>query len=230
MATVKIFVFDKDVERDELVNMIKKSSDFDVWCSKFNRYEIVLKYEYFEDIASELKKVFEDNVEEILMKVGKTKVVKTIVCYINTYLKTLEIYSGKERIVEEILGKLESLTGLKFKPLTLSSSSLVKLYKQYGIELRQAIFKNSEGFFYHILKGRNLEKNENYLKYLSNFSDSLRVITFKPKIKYLNGSKYFVTFNADKGTLKYVPPESFKWRPRFELRQIAFLIRHLSLN
>jgi len=235
MPTIKIFTFDENVDKKELVKKIMKSGErgLEAWESKFNRFEVIVRYEFFEDVLKDIRKIFEESSEEIealIIKSGKTRVLKRIFCYINTHFKTLEIYYGKENIVERIVNILERITGLKFKPLSLSPYSLIKLYKRYGIELRQAIFKNSEGLYYQILKGRYLERNAKFLEYLRKYGGSLKVITFKPKIKYLNGGKYFVTFNSDKGTLKFSSQENFKWRPRYEIRQITFLLSFLNGN
>ena len=88
------------------------------------------------------------------------------------------------------------------------------------------MFKNIEGLFYEILRGKYLESNDKFKQYMEKFLESLRVISFRPRIKFLNGhNKYQVTLNGDRGTMKFFSPnEQFDFRPRIEVRQLTFLI------
>ena len=110
----------------------------------------------------------------------------------------------------------------------MDSNQLIRIFTEHGVELKQAFFKNVDGLFYHILRGRNLEKNEKFLKYLERFKEGLRIISFRPNIRFLNSHcRYQITINGDKGTIKLSSNGMFKWRPRFELRQLTFIMANV---
>lgn len=196
--------------------------------SKYSKYEVFLQYWWYESLEENLKRIFsEEESEEIvsfLKQNGKTKVLKRVYCFINLLTKTLEIYRGPDKKTEEIVNDLGRALNVKFKPLTLDSTSLQEIISRHSIELKQAMFRNIDGLFYEILRGKNLEKNWKFIAYLEKFPGCLRVISFRPNIRSLKGSKYQVTLNGDKGTIKFSSNSLFKWRPRFEIRQIVFLI------
>jgi len=73
-----------------------------------------------------------------------------------------------------------------------------------------------------------LENNKKFKEYMEKFPECLRVISFRPRIKFLNkNSRYQVTVNGDKGTIK-ISEGFFSWRPRYEIRQIVFIITRKS--
>jgi hypothetical protein len=124
---------------------------------------------------------------------------------------------------------LEKLLKVKFTSLNLRSEELQKIYSNHSAELKQAMFKDIDGLMFEILRGNYLENNSKFKEYLKNFPESLRVISFRPKIKFLNrGNKYQVTINGDKGTIRFSSDEVFRWRPRYEIRQIVFIVAAIA--
>lgn len=197
--------------------------------SKYSKNEVFIQYWQYEDVEESVKKVFsEDDADEIvsfLKENGKTKVLKRTYCFINVLTKTLEVYRGFDSKTLEIVSLLQNFLKTKFTRISVTSKDLQKIYSDYSSELRQAMFKNVSGLIYEILRGNILEKNEKYQEYLKKFPEALRVISFKPKIRFLNGyNKYQVTINGDRGTVKFSDNGIFNWRPRFEIRQVTFFI------
>lgn len=233
MTTISVF---RSEELDgiwQTLNYLKDKKTENDWIitrpSKYARHEIFVQYFYYEDLDESLKKILsEEDSEEIvsfLKRNGKTRVLKRIYCFINLLTKTLEIYRGPDSKTEEIVTLFEKLLKVKFVPLNVKSEDLQKIYSQHSIELKQVMFKNIHGLIYDILRGKFLENNEKFKQYLQQFPECLRVISFRPKIKFLNGNqKYQVTLNGDKGTIKLSDNGIFQFRPRMEIRQIVFLI------
>ncbi|MGC8812741.1 MAG: hypothetical protein ACP5O8_04140 [Candidatus Aenigmatarchaeota archaeon] len=231
MPTITIFLFEKLGTPFEICKILNDKKFKESWIqakiSKYNKNEVFIQYFYYESLEESLKKAFsEEDMYEIvsfLKENGKNKILKRTYCFINTLTRTLEIYRGPDKKTEEIVSILESLLKIKFSPLRLDSGKLKEIYTRHGVELKQAMFRNVEGLIYEILRGNYLEKNEKFNYYLSKFPSCLRVISFRPKIKFLNSNKYQVTINGDKGTVK-LSSGYFHWRPRFEIRQIVFII------
>ena len=196
--------------------------------SKYTKHEVFIQYFWYEDIEDGLKKIFSDEESEeivtFLKRNGKTQVLKRVYCFINFLTKTLEVYRGPDKKTDEIVNNLSKLLKVKFKRLTIDSGTLQEIFTRHSTELKQAMFKNIDGLLYEILRGQKLEQNEKFKSYLQKFPSCLRVISFRPNIKFLNGGKYQVTLNGDKGTVKLSSNGLFQWRPRFEIRQIVFLI------
>jgi len=120
---------------------------------------------------------------------------------------------------------MEKALNTKFEQIVLKPEQLQKIYSNHATELTQVMFKNVQGLFYEILRGKYLENNDKYREYLRSFYQCLRVISFRPKIKFLNGNnKYQVTLNGDKGTIRISSNGDFVWRPRYEIRQIIFMV------
>ncbi|MBI1979015.1 MAG: hypothetical protein HYS62_03080 [Candidatus Aenigmarchaeota archaeon] len=198
--------------------------------SKYNRNEVVVNYWVYEDLENDIKKIFDENesleVVSYLKQNGKTRVLKRIYCYLNTMMKTLEIYTGSEDKIEAIVATIERILQIKLDRVVLTSEELQNIYSQHSNELKQVMFKNVEGLFYEILRGKYLENNDKFKRHMDKFPESLRVISFRPRIKFLNGyNKYQVTLNGDRGTMRFSSPnEQFDFRPRIEVRQLTFLI------
>lgn len=198
--------------------------------SKYNRNEVVVNYWVYEDLENDIKKIFDENesleVVSYLKQNGKTRVLKRIYCYLNTMMKTLEIYTGSEDKIEAIVATIERILQIKLDRVVLTSEELQNIYSQHSNELKQVMFKNVEGLFYEILRGKYLENNDKFKRHMEKFPESLRVISFRPRIKFLNGyNKYQVTLNGDRGTMRFSSPnEQFDFRPRIEVRQLTFLI------
>jgi hypothetical protein len=232
MAMITIFKYENLPSVNEIVKALnnKRINDelIKAKISRYNRNEVVIQYFYYEDVEDLIKGVFSDDSDEIVSFLrlnGKTKVLRKTYCFINTLTKTLEVYRGPDKRTNEIVSNLEKLLKTKFTPISLNSQDLQKIYSQHGIELTQVMFKNVHGLLYEILRGKFLENNSKFKEYLSKFPEALRVISFRPKIKFLNNSnKYQVTINGDKGTIKFSSNGLFKWRPRLEIRQITFII------
>jgi hypothetical protein len=232
MSTITLFTFANSPGVADICNKLNGKKNGDRWITakpgKYNRDEVFIMYWWYEDLENEVKKVFsEDDAMEVvsfLKQNGKTRVLKRVYCYINLLTKTLEVYRGPDSKTEEIVKALENLLQMKFTKISLKSEDLQKIYTQHGVELKQAMFKNIYGLMYDVLRGQYLENNEKYKQYLQSFPNCLRVVSFRPNIKFLNSGKYQVTINGDKGTVKLSSNGIFKYRPRFEIRQITFLI------
>jgi len=233
MPVISMFKFENLPSVFEVAKAINGQKLKDAWMtakpSKYNRNEVFISYWYYEDIEDSLNRVFyEEDSHEIvsfLKENGKSKVLKRTYCFINMLTKTLEIYHGPDSKTEEIVSIFENLLKVKFVPIKLKSEQLRKIYSEHSTELKQVMFKNVEGLIFDILRGNYLENNEKFKQYLQKFPDCLRVVSFRPKIKFLNSyNRYQVTLNGDKGTLRISSNSVFNWRPRYEVRQIVFIV------
>jgi len=233
MPTITIFTFENLQTIDEVCTSLNGKKKGESWISarinKYNKDEVFIQYWYYEDVENGLKKIFseEDSYEIVsfLKENGKNKVLKRTYCFINFITKTLEIYRGPDARTGEILQLLEKNLKIKFNPMNLTSEELKKIYSRHSLELKQVLFKNINGLIYDILRGNNLELNSKFNEYLQAFPSSLRVISFRPKIKFMNEhNKYQVTLNGDKGTMKISSNDVFQWRPRMEIRQLIFIL------
>jgi len=233
MPTITVFKFDQLPNILEICKSLNGKKFEDCWLtarvSKYNDNEVYIQFWYYESVEENLRRVFdEDDAHEIvsvLKENGKSKVLKRTYCFINLITKTLEIYRGRDEKTEKIISIFESSLKTKFNQLSIKSEDLRRIYSEHGTELKQAMFKNIDGLIYYILRGNCLENNEKFKKYLETSLNSLRVISFRPRIKFLNDhNKYQVTINGDKGTIRLSGNEIFQWRPRFEIRQIVFIV------
>jgi hypothetical protein len=232
MPIISLFRFDglKDVRKLALSLNGKKVGNAS-WItakpSRYSKYEVFAEYWWWEEIESNLRGLSEDERREIvsyLRQNGKGKILKRVYCFINVLTHTLEVYRGPDERTRQIVAAFEKLLGTNFTPANLRSAQLQKIYTQHGTELTQAMFKNVYGLIFDMLRGRYLEHNGKFRECLHKFPNCLRVISFRPRIKFLNSwNRYQVTLNGDKGTIKLSANE-FKWRPRYEIRQIVFLI------
>ena len=231
MTTITVYHCSKLPGVAEICNRLNGKKNGDRWVTarpnKHNKNEAYILYWHYEDIEDAIKGVDEEDTTEIvgvLKQNGKDRVLKRVYCYIYLFTNTLEIYTGDYKS-EEIAKAIGQLLGVDFLPLKLKSEDLQKIYSQHSLELKQAMFKNIHGLMYEILRGRLLDDNEKFKQYLNAFPDCLRVISFRPKIRFLNGDqKYQVTINGDRGTIKLSDNGIFRWRPRFEIRQLTFLV------
>ncbi len=233
MTTITVYRFDATTNVVEICSKLKLKRNGDRWITakpnKYNRNEVFILYWYYEDIEDSIKRVADDRdtseIVAVLKQNGKDRVLRRVYCYINLLTNTLEIYRGADSKTDEIATAIEQLLSIKLTQLSIKSEDLQKIYINHGTELKQAMFKNIHGLLYNILRGKFLENNEKFKQHLQSFPDCLRVVSFRPKIKFLNGNqKYQVTINGDRGTIKLSSNEVFKWRPRFEVRQITFLV------
>ncbi|MEM5879019.1 MAG: hypothetical protein QXU74_00815 [Candidatus Aenigmatarchaeota archaeon] len=237
MPIITVFTFENLPNVREVIKILDKKRNGSNWLtakeSKYSKGEVFLQYWYYEDVETALKQAMsEEDVYEIvsfLKNNGKQKVLKRTYCFINLLFKTLEIYRGPDQKTQEIVSFLESLLNVKFKPITLNSKQLQEIYLNHATELKQAMFKHVDGLVYEILKADSLEKNEKYVECLQKYPENLRVISFRPRIKFLNeNNRYQVTINGDKGTIRLSSNEAFRWRPRFEIRQLIFILANRS--
>lgn len=233
MGVVTLFKFVSLGDVQEIINSLDRKKIEGKWLTakpgKYSKDEVFISYWQYEDIEDSIKKVLSEEdayeVVSFLRQNGKTKVLRRTYCFINLLTKTLEIYRGPDSKTEEIVSVLEKLLNVKFIPLTIKPEELKKIYTNHSVELKQVMFKNVSGLVYEILRGNCLENNEKYKQLLQAFPECLRVISFRPKIKFLNNyNRYQVTLNGDKGTVRLSSNSIFQWRPRFEIRQIVFLI------
>lgn len=234
MSIVTVFKFDGLSDPWHAAKMLNGRETADKWTtafvSKYNRNEVVVYYWVYEDLEESVKKVFDEDesmeVVSYLRQNGKTRVLRRVYCYLNTMMKTLEIYTGSEDKIGDIATMVEEALKIKLDRIVLTSAELQTIYSQHSSELKQVMFKNVEGLFYEILRGKYLENNDKFRQYMEKFPESLRVISFRPRIKFLNGNnKYQVTLNGDRGTMRFSSPnERFDFRPRVEVRQLTFLM------
>jgi hypothetical protein len=233
MPIISVYTFKNRLEIQQIVAAIDKKKSESAWFtakeSRYSKTEVFIQYWYYEDVETALNhRMSEEDVYEIvsfLKNNGKAKVLKRTYCFINSFLKTLEIYRGCDKKTSEIVSFLEKLLKVKFEPLTLRPQQLKRIYSEYATELKQVMFKGVDGLVYDVLKADFLEKNEKFKQYLQNYPENLKAITFRPKINFLNGkNRYQVTINGDKGTIRLSSNEVFRWRPRFEIRQLVFIL------
>ena len=233
MPIISVFAFEELPNVPAICKALNGKKIQDSWFnakpSNYNSDEAFIQFWYYEDLEDSLRKLIsEDDAHEIitfLKKDGKDKVLKRTYCFINLFSKTLEIYRGDDARTGEIVSYMEKFLNIKFKKLSFASEDLQKIYKNHSLELKQVMFKNVEGLIYDILRANNLESNVRFKEYLQLFPESLRVISFRPRIRFLDGhNKYQVTLNGDRGTIRLSSNEVFKWRPRYEIRQLTYIL------
>jgi hypothetical protein len=192
--------------------------------SKYEDQEVFIQYWYYEDVEESLRQVFEDEdvyeITSFLRENGKTKVLKRIYCFINLQTGVLEVYRGLDKKTEEIINLFSRVFKVKIKSLVLKPHELERIFR-YAEEIKSATFKNIHSLKLEIMKGDKLEKNLKFKHHMKHFRNSLRSLTFIPKIRFLNKNKYAVYLDGDKGILGFSKTEVFRWRPRFEIRQIV---------
>lgn len=237
MPIITVYAFKNLPEIQRIVAAVDKKKNESAWFtakeSRYSKTEVFIQYWYYEDVETALNHaISEEDVYEIvsfLKNNGKAKVLKRTYCFINTFLKTLEIYRGFDKKTGEIVFFLEKLLKIKFKRITLGPEQLKRIYSEHATELKQVVFKGADGLAYEILKADNLENNEKYKQFLQTYPENLRAITFRPKINFLNSNnRYQVTINGDKGTITLSSNEVFRWRPRFEIRQLVFILANIA--
>jgi len=237
MSIITVFSFESLPDAQKIVRLLDKKKNEDAWLtakeSKYSKTEVFIQYWYYEDVENILKQTMsEEDVYEIVSFMknnGKSRILKRTYCFINLFLKTLEIYRGPNKRTDEIVALIEKLLKIKFKPITLGPEELRKIYSEHATELKQAMFTNVDGLIYEILKADNLEDNERYQQCLQAHPKNLRAVTFRPKINFLNGNnRYQVTVNGNKGTIRLSSNDVFQWRPRFEIRQLIFILKNVA--
>lgn len=232
MPTITVYKVMGRIELGKALQAFRASKPKHGWFlarpNKYSREELFIQYFFYESLEQHLKKLVPNEAHEIvslLKQNGKTRVLKKVVCFLSKLTKTFEVYRGPDEITQRIVSFVAKVLKVELKPLTLSSTQLQRIYAEHGLELRQAMFKNVDGLMYEVLRGRQLEQNRKFKDCLSRFANCLRVISFRPNIRFLrSGSKYQITLNGDRGTIRFSSDGLFRWRPRYEIRQIIFLI------
>jgi uncharacterized alkaline shock family protein YloU len=237
MPTITVFVAQNTKPKFQIIKEINEKGRGDKeWFSavlnKSQPEEIMISFFFEESLEEHLSKVLEeDELEEVvsvLKQNGNSKIIKKITCFFNIETKILEVYRGPDKLTERIVGRLSEITGIEFKRIKISADGLQQIYQKHSLEVTQAMFKNIDGLFYQTLRGNNLETNKRFLEYMAKFKDFLRVISIRPAIKFLNGGRYQITLNGDKGSIRFSSLADFKWRPRFEIRQIVDIVSKYS--
>ena len=233
MPTITLFLIrPKLTNASKVVEKLDRKKINDVWIrariSRFDEKEIEINYYYEETIEDNLRKVFNGDelhsITAFLLNNGVYTVLRKVYCFMNVDLSILQVYRGPDSVTQNIKQILEKLLGVRLTRVSIDSKQLTRIMKNYSEEVNQAIFKNVDGFWYTLLRGSKLESNSKFNEYLNKNHNSLRVLSIKPTIRYLNGKRYTVTINGDKGTLKFCDGNPFKWRPRFEVRQIVYIV------
>lgn len=233
MPTITMFIAQNVKPKFQIMKEINEKGKgekewFSATLNKSRQEEIIINYFFEESLEEHLSKILdEDEIDEIvsiLKQNGNSKIVKKVTCFFNVESRILEVYRGPDKLTEEIVEKLTQITGIVFKRVKISADGLREIYQKHSLEVTQAMFKNVEGLFYQTLRGNNLETNRRFLECISRFKDCLRVVSVRPAIKFLNGGRYQITINGDKGSIKFSSLPDFKWRPRFEVRQIVEIV------
>jgi len=234
MPTITLFKIEPMLVKKDLIKALNGKKKNGCWLkakeSKHNKGEIEIDIWYEEDVEIGLKRAFSEEAYEMVeyLKInGKEKVVRKVFCFINLELETLEIYRGIDTITYKIKEIIESLLEVNLVTISLDAGHLMHIVKKYSSELKQAMFKYIHGLWYHIIRGRHVEKNGKYKDFIVMKPDSLRCVSIVPKIKYLSGNGYSVTINGDKGTIK-MWDGMFKWKPRLEVRQIVSIVANVA--
>jgi hypothetical protein len=232
MPAISIFSFKKNFTPQEICKLLDNKKLKDSWFnakqSKYFDKEVFIQYWYYEDVEEFVKKVLseEDAYELVsfLKQNGKTRILRRCYCFINLQTKTLEIYRGTDQRREEILSALEKFLDVKFEPLLIESKVLKKIYLRHASELKKVVLKNLDGLEFEILVGNSLEQNKFFNDCLKKYPNNLKSITFRPKINFLNSNtKYNVTI-GENGIVSFSSEGLFRWRPRYEIRQILYAI------
>jgi len=199
---------------------------FQVKQSEYDDEELELEAFYEEDLETGMRRVFSNEAEEVteyLKERGREKIQRKITCFINRTAKIVEIYRGPDFVTSRIKEAIQRLLKVDLEQINLNSQQLLMIADQNSEEVKQAMFKYINGLWYQILRGNRLENNQKYLEYLSLKPESLRMVSVIPKINWSNGSKYMVTFNGDKGTIK-MGDGIYRWKPRKEIKQFVDLM------
>jgi hypothetical protein len=233
MPTITMLTFDEIPKIEKAISLLNGKRNGEDWISarqnKYNQDEIFIQHWYYEDIESGLKRALseEDSYEivSVLKENGKDRVLKRTYAFLNFITHTLEIYRGNDAKTRKLLNILEENSRIKFTSLKLSEAELLEIHKKHSNELTRVVLRSPQSKEEIAISGRNVDSSERLGQLFRNSGFGLREISFRPKIKFMNeNSKYVVTLDGDKGTLKIGSNQVFQWRPRFEIRQIVFAI------
>ncbi|MBD3155623.1 MAG: hypothetical protein GF368_03125 [Candidatus Aenigmarchaeota archaeon] len=227
MVTVSVFRMSSVPKKFDIIYRLHGESygscEFQVKRSGKGDKELRIIASYEEDIETGMKRVFSKRAEEMadyLREKGKEKIQRKVICFLNRETGILEIYRGKDHVTNKVMKGIQRLLGVNLSQVKLSSQQLLMIVNQNSEEVKQAMFKYIHGMWYQILRGNKLENNQKYLEYLSDKPESLSMVSVIPRINWVNGSKYMVTFNGDKGTIKMYDG-SYRGKPRGEIKQFV---------
>lgn len=233
MPTITILRYDRNLDKKTILSKLSsfksKQEWFEVKLSKFDAEEVVAIYYFYQDVEQQIKSLFNGDEEVIffLKQKNKTKVLRKVYCFFNLKNKTLEVYRGGDEIFERIVEVLERILRIKLKKLEIDSNMLLKLIKNSN-ELIQSFFKNVNGYFLQMFKSSNLQQKKDFWQFLVKNKNCLIAITIRPRIKLISNSSYAVTVNSSNSTLKFSKSNDFKFRPRYEVRQIVKMLASLG--
>ncbi|NCO97216.1 MAG: hypothetical protein GW780_00405 [Candidatus Aenigmarchaeota archaeon] len=199
---------------------------FEAKQSVYGDEEIQVEVSYEEELEAGMKRFFSEDAKQIadfLKEKGKEKILRKVFCFVNRETRTVEIYRGSDYITAKIREALQKLLKVDLERVSLNSQQLLSIVNQNSEEVKQAMFKYLHGLWYHIMRGNKLENNQKYLEYLSAKPESLRMVSVIPKINWVNGSKYMVSFNGETGTIG-MGDGAYRWKPRQEIKQFVDLI------
>jgi len=230
MVTVSLFKINEVPEKLDIIYRVdgERVGDckFQVKQSEYDDEELEVEIFYEEDLETGMRRIFSNEAEEIaeyLKEKGKEKIQRKVICFVNRTDKTVEIYRGPDFVTARIKEAIQKLMKVNLEQINLNSQQLLMIANQNSEEVKQAMFKYINGLWYQILRGNRLESNQKYLEYLSVKPNSLRMVSVIPKINWANGSKYMVTFNGDRGTIK-MGDGTYRWKPRKEIKQFVDLM------
>ncbi len=193
-----------------------KAEDLNIKIISISKDRITFQIIYKEPISEIINRGFKEIASDILERL-KDFANKTLEIAVEATIykkqKVLVIRRGRDHILYRILKKISKYFG-EISPISLDSKSLLELARKYGSEVKLAMFKNVDGLFYEILRGRHLEANEKFKRMLKRNKDSLKVIGFYMKNSW---PKFQVTINGDKGTIRY-------YENGFERSEISLIV------
>jgi hypothetical protein len=232
MPTITVFTVEGMPKLEKAISLLNGKGNKENWVSarqnKYNQDEIFIQYWYYEDLESGLKRAFSDEdsyeIVSVLKENGKDKILKRTYAFINYVTHSLEVYGGIDRKTKRLLNLLGKNLNTTLRPLVLSQEELVQIYKKHSSELRKVTLKNQNTKEQIAITGNNIDTSQTFTELLR-YPWLLREISFRPKIAFMNEhNKYLVSLDGGRGTLKISSNQVFEWRPRYEIRQIIFLI------
>jgi hypothetical protein len=233
MPTITILTFEEMPTLEEAISLLNGKKKGEDWVSarqnKYNQDEIFIQYWYYENIESGLKRALseEDSYEivSVLKENGMDRVLKRVYAFVNYLTHTLEIYIGNDAKARKLLSILEENLKIKFTSLRLTEAELLEIYKKHSNELTKVVLRDSLSKEEIAISGGNVDNSEVFGQLFGDSGLGVRAIAFHPRIKFMNqNNRYIVSLDGDRGTLRISSNQIFQWRPRYEIRQIVFII------
>jgi hypothetical protein len=197
MPTIKIFEVKKNLKIEEIVKAVNGKKFEDFWLTaKVSKYN---EKEVF------IQYWFYADMEKVLKKVLDVDELEQVVSILKE--------KGKQKLLKRVYAFINTHT------------HTLEIYSKTQAEkIKEVLEQLLDTEFFEIALGL-----DNFEKLGSSHSNKTKTIgkdriTFQPKIKYLTDNKrYFVTINKN-AEIKLSSNEIFTFRPRFEIRQIVFMI------